>query len=463
MADTSQPIIIKKIKKRGHGHHGGSWKVAFADFTTAMMAFFLMMWLLGGPVKQETRAAIAEYFKNPSLFQGESQFAGPTPSVLQDSREGTTSLKHDAKGDTLKLELGQGDQGGSGAVSEDLAKEIAAAKERERMEQMKAEIQLAIDQNISLQEYRDQLKLEVTPEGLRIQILDKEKKAMFDSGSPELKPHMQAILNEIAKIINDVSNHISISGHTDATPFQGRKNYTNWELSADRANAARRGLLQAGVDQDRIGRVVGLASTVLFKPEDPTSPLNRRISITILNKETEQNIARQEGGEEMTAIVTEDMTTEASAPTPAEAAAIEETPATAPASPVEPVPPAPATLTMPPLPAIPQVPALPEIQPGQTAPDVNGSSASPVPEPETQATVPEKTPVDAGEQAAATSSPAATLEKEKAEPQPPAQPETMTAPGERTEAVPSGNDTVIQPIQPIHIDPIQLPGTQSTQ
>ena len=278
MDDKKQPIVVKKIIKKG-GHHGGAWKIAFADFATAMMAFFLLLWILGF-TDETQKAAISEYFENPSAAIGASQ----APS--------TTPIDGPGGASTSMIDFGGAFDLADENLDEQPVEEIAQQAEEKRLEELLAELETAIEKSQALKPFKDQLLLDITPEGLRIQIVDKENRSMFSLGSARLQPYTREILHEIAQVINEVPNKISITGHTDARPYPG-ENYGNWELSADRANAARRELLQGGLRQDKIGRVVGLASSVLFNKEDPFSPINRRISIIVMNKRTEETIAHE--------------------------------------------------------------------------------------------------------------------------------------------------------------------------
>ncbi len=276
MEDKKQPIVIKKVVKGG-GHHGGAWKVAFADFATAMMAFFLLLWLMGSTT-EEQKGAISEYFLNPSNTPGTSDV--PSPSAIQGPGGASTSM----------IELGGAmDLPDEAPVDEQTIERLAEEQEKQRLEELLAELQEAVDRSQALKPFKDQLLLDITPEGLRIQIVDKENRSMFDVGSAQLKSYTVTILREIAKVINEVPNKISISGHTDARGYQ-RRDYSNWELSADRANAARRAMVSGGMREEKIGRVVGLASSVLFDKERPYNPINRRISIIVMNKRTEEAI-----------------------------------------------------------------------------------------------------------------------------------------------------------------------------
>lgn len=278
-----KPLIIKRVKKsKGHAHHGGAWKIAYADFVTAMMAFFLLMWLLTNTT-EEQRRGISEYFENPlrvsalggqqvgeqtrplpgggedlSLTDGEVRWGDPTPQELEDQRR---------------------------------------EQELADLEALKAAIEEAIESIPSLSQYRDQLLLDITDEGLRIQIIDLENRPMFAIGSAQLQPYAISILSELTTLLNETGNRISISGHTDAAAFAGGEaGYSNWELSNDRANAARRELITAGLNPDKILRIVGLASTALLDSQDPLNPINRRISIVVVNRDTEQAIMRDEAG-----------------------------------------------------------------------------------------------------------------------------------------------------------------------
>ncbi len=274
MEDQKQPIVIKKIVKGG-GHHGGAWKVAFADFATAMMAFFLLLWLMGSTTEAQ-KAAISDFFQNPSETPGTS---GP----VQGPGGASTSM----------IDLGgTQDMNQDAAPDEDTLERLAEARERARLEALKETLEDMIEQSRSLRAFKEQLLLDITPEGLRIQIVDKENRSMFSVGSAQLKSYTAEILQEIATVINEVPNKISITGHTDARPY-ARKNYGNWELSADRANAARRAMIRGGLRQEKIGRVVGLASSVLFDKARPNNPINRRISIIVMNKRTEAAIQHE--------------------------------------------------------------------------------------------------------------------------------------------------------------------------
>ena len=289
MADDGfRPIIVKRIKKSTSGHHGGAWKIAYADFVTAMMAFFLLMWLLGSTTKGHLQG-IADYFNTPlkvSMFGGSG--SGDSSSVIQGG------------GADLTREVGQVKKGESPDLKKtyDLKGTQADLERIEvaRLKGLKQRIERAIEANRTLKQFRNQLLLDITTEGLRIQIVDEKNRPMFAISKAELQPYTREILLEIGRMLNDVPNKISLSGHTDATPYStGDKGYSNWELSADRANASRRALIAGGMDETKMLRVVGLSSAVLMDKEHPYSPINRRISIIVMNKKAEDS-ASTDGG-----------------------------------------------------------------------------------------------------------------------------------------------------------------------
>jgi chemotaxis protein MotB len=273
-----QPIIIKRKKVVAGGHHGGSWKVAFADFATAMMAFFLVLWLTA-TASPEQKKAVEGYFRDPVGF---TEGGSPNPVDL----EGSASVVNEASPDIESSQI---------QIEDEVVDELSETLEQRRMQELFQELKEQIKQDATLQEFKDQLLIDITDEGLRIQIVDRSGRPMFDSGRAELKYYSQDILFELAKTLGSVNNKLSITGHTDSTPFSGRPGYTNWELSADRANTARRALVAGGVRQQQIARVVGLSDSVLFDKEDPNAPVNRRISIIVLNKKTVDDIQSTAG------------------------------------------------------------------------------------------------------------------------------------------------------------------------
>jgi len=283
MSDESgQPIIVVRKVKRGHaGHHGGSWKVAYADFVTAMMAFFLVMWILGISTSQQ-RAAIAAYFQNPSATPGTATIAPPGKVGPGGASDAVIDM---GGGMNRPHSPDQHKNGQSGGKDVERA---AEEQERARLEELKKDLNAAIEKSQALAPFKDQLMIDITPNGLRIQIVDKLNRPMFDTGSAVLKPYTIQILIELAKFINRVPNRISLSGHTDDAPYSSDHHYSNWELSADRANAARRALLQGGLASDKITEVVGLAAAVPLDKAHPGNPINRRISILVMTKKAEE-------------------------------------------------------------------------------------------------------------------------------------------------------------------------------
>ena len=286
--DTQRPIIVKRVKKHAGGHHGGAWKIAYADFVTAMMAFFLLMWLLGSASKGELNG-IAEYFQTPlkvALMGGSS--SGDSSSLVKGGGQDLTRTEGQMKKGEIREE--------KRVINLKAAEAEMARQEKVKLRDLKQRIERAIQDNPALRQYSNQMLLDITTEGLRIQIVDEYNRPMFSSGSAQLQPYSREILREIGKALNDMPNRLSISGHTDALAYSGgNKGYSNWELSADRANAARRELLGGGLGETRMLRVVGLSSAVLFDAANPLNPINRRISIIVMNKKTEES-ASKDGG-----------------------------------------------------------------------------------------------------------------------------------------------------------------------
>src|SRR5690242_12110864 len=289
MSDDSQrPIIVKRVKKGAHGHHGGAWKIAYADFVTAMMAFFLLMWLLGSTTKADLQG-ISEFFKTPlkiSLMGGSG--AGDSTSVIEGGGSDITRVE------------GQQRRGenATGRKVTDLksAERELALRDKMVLKELKLKIETAIASSATLSQFKNQLLIDITTEGLRVQIVDEQNRPMFAIGSAMLQPYTREIVHEIAKVLNEVPNRVSLSGHTDATPYSGGEGgYSNWELSADRSNSLRRELIAGGMEDKRIARVVGLSSSVLLDPTDPYNPTNRRVSIIVMNKKAEEATSHDGG------------------------------------------------------------------------------------------------------------------------------------------------------------------------
>lgn len=337
MADEGQqPVIIKRVKKAAHGHHGGAWKLAYADFVTAMMAFFLLLWLLNA-VTEEQLQGIADYFAPTTVSQSNNGAGGmlggqtigkgaetsnssapaialslPPPTIgsggeaFTDAKEGYSDQQLEGLSNKPNEQPGTGlEKSGEGkpkeaqqqAKAEPLTQaqitdqqlaEAQAEKEQEQFEKAQQALKQAINSIPELAKLANSLLVDNTPEGLRIQIVDQEGLAMFPSGSADMYGHTRALLELVGRVIKQLPEPISISGHTDSVPFAGQTNYTNWELSADRALAARRVLTGegGGVPPQRVLRVVGQADTAPLLPNDPTNPRNRRLTIVLLRQNT---------------------------------------------------------------------------------------------------------------------------------------------------------------------------------
>jgi len=276
-------IVVKRVKKGGHGAHGAAWKIAYADFVTAMMAFFLLMWLLGSTTKGDLKG-ISEYFQSPlqvSMSGGDG--SGDSSTVITGGGQDLTMSAGQVKRGEIKAKKHRRDE--------------VIKSERARMEELQRHLNQAIMASAKLSEFRNQIRVEVTPDGLRIQIVDDFKRPMFDMGSARVKDYMRDILREFGNVLNEVDSKIVLTGHTDSARYAaGDKAYSNWELSADRANASRRELVAGGMQTSKIVRVVGLADSNLLDVDNPMNPLNRRISIIVLNKLAEERM-QMAGGE----------------------------------------------------------------------------------------------------------------------------------------------------------------------
>jgi chemotaxis protein MotB len=281
--ETRAPLIIKRVKKVEGGHHGGAWKIAYADFVTAMMAFFLLMWLIGSTAEGD-RKGIAEYFQTPlrvALAGGSG--SGDASSVIQGGGEDLTRsagqvrrADEPAQRQTINLQA---------------ARAEIARREAERLEGLKQRFEQAIQSNEKLAQFKDQIRLAITTEGLQVTVVDEQNRAMFDTGGAALKDYTREVMRAIGGLLNDVDNAISLAGHTDAVQYAGgERGYSNWELSADRANASRRELVAGGMRENKILRVVGLGSSLPLDAADPLNPMNRRISLVVLNEKTERQI-----------------------------------------------------------------------------------------------------------------------------------------------------------------------------
>ena len=284
-AKKLQPIIVKKIKKGGHGHHGGAWKIAYADFVTAMMAFFLLMWLLGS-TSEGDKKGIADYFQSPlRVAMSGGSGSGDSSHVIKGGGQDLTRTTGQVKRGDIEAQRK--------TVNLHALKQEQVRAEIARLEDLKKKVEQKIAESSKLAPMAAQLRLEMTRDGLRIQIADEQSRPMFASGSAVVQPYMRELLREIGQVLTQVPNHLTLEGHTDAQPFSaGERGYSNWELSADRANASRRELVSGGLPDDRVLRVQGLASSTLFDAKDPNSASNRRISIIVMNREAEDRLFR---------------------------------------------------------------------------------------------------------------------------------------------------------------------------
>ncbi|HLL19710.1 MAG TPA: flagellar motor protein MotB [Rubrivivax sp.] len=289
-----QPIIIKRVKKGGHAAHGGAWKIAYADFVTAMMAFFLLMWLLGSTTEGDKKG-IADYFGSPlklALLNGGSGSGDSSHVVKGGGEDLTRSQGQVRRGD---IEARRSTINVHQLKAEQIRAEVA------RLEDLKQKIEQKMLGNSRLAGISSQLKLEMTSEGLRMQIVDEAGKPMFASGSPVVQHNMRELLRIVGSVLASVPNRLTLEGHTDALPFGpngsngssgSERGYSNWELSADRANASRRELIAGGLPEEQVLRVQGLAAANPFDRRDPAAPANRRISILVMTREAEDRVFR---------------------------------------------------------------------------------------------------------------------------------------------------------------------------
>ncbi len=273
-----QPIIIKRVKKGGHGgHHGGAWKIAYADFVTAMMAFFLLMWLLGSTAQGELQG-IASYFQSPlkvALTGGSG--AGDSSSIL---KGGGPDLQR-TNGNVRRGEI----EAEKRSFSLQALRAEVAREDEARMRELRRRIEQAVDASPRLRGLKHQLRMDANADGLRVQIVDDQGRPMFNSGSARVNEHMRELLRSLGQVLTEADSRVVISGHTDASPYGGgERGYSNWELSADRANASRRELVSGGLGEERMVRVMGMGSSVPFVENDPLAPMNRRISILVLGR-----------------------------------------------------------------------------------------------------------------------------------------------------------------------------------
>lgn len=301
MAETTeQPIIIKRIKKGGHGHHGGAWKVAYADFVTAMMAFFLLLWLLN-VTSPEQKMGLAEYFtptigikdamgigfkggKSPSTEIGRSRQDMSAPGlVVGQVRQGPlaqapspTPVKDDPDAESTSTGSKSAEEGEQSPEGKE------ASQDNDEFKIATDEIKQALESDPEIKDYKNSIVVQNTPDGMKIDMIDDQKKPMFIPGSANLTDMGKKVLDSMANIIAKTPNTIVLTGHTDAASATSNPQYTNWELSSDRANAARRFLVTTQLEQERVTKVVGMADRELLSPQEPTSPRNRRITVILV-------------------------------------------------------------------------------------------------------------------------------------------------------------------------------------
>lgn len=287
MENKEQTIVIRRIKKSGGGHHGGSWKIAFADFALALMAFFLVLWLIESTTELE-KMVIAGYFSDPRSLANEGD--GGTPYVVD---LGGRPLSVANQG--LNLALVQEDQEQFVEDSQELENreliELARLRQIEMLQSLKGQVEEMVAGNNEFEWFNDALEIELTEEGLAIHITDRENRPIFDSGLEQLKPYARQVLWALAEILMDVPNKVSVYGHTDSVPYSTvTDEYTNWELSADRANSARRALVEGGMANERFSQIIGMGSSLPLLPEAPQDQANRRIVIMVLNEKIDEQL-----------------------------------------------------------------------------------------------------------------------------------------------------------------------------
>lgn len=276
-------VVVRKKKGGAAPHHGGSWKIAYADFVTAMMALFLVLWLINIVPREELKG-IAEFFRMPLRV---ALSGGPSSSAE------TSAIPGGGRDVTRQ----DGDERRAATQSSRLRESITSAADRRdqrRLQGLKNRLETLVEESPVLKHFRPQLLIDITTEGLRIQIVDNQNRPMFATGRADVQPYMRDILRELGPVLNELPNMISISGHTDASQYaRGEKAYSNWELSADRANASRQELVAGGMNEGKVMRIQGLASSMSMVKDDPYAAVNRRISLVVLNESTQRRIERE--------------------------------------------------------------------------------------------------------------------------------------------------------------------------
>jgi len=272
---SDPPIIIKRRKKAARGHHGGAWKIAFADFMTALMALFLVLWVLSNAGKGD-KEAIAQYFSTPLLV---ALSHGDRNTASTSAIPGGGSEANQPQGETVRKPRPT----------------RLSSEERRHLQALKQRLENAVERDPKLRELKQQIAIELSPEGLRVQLLDTDKRPMFELGSARVAPYMSQLLRTFAPVLNELHNQIQISGHTDSHPYPGGEaTYSNWELSADRAKASRQELVAGGLDPGKLLRVSGMSDRIRLPGAGPYDAANRRIEIIVLDSQVAARILNQD-------------------------------------------------------------------------------------------------------------------------------------------------------------------------
>jgi len=278
-AAKTHRVVVRRKRAHSGFQHGGSWKIAYADFVTAMMAFFLVMWLIN-IVPREDLKGIADFFRMPLsvAVSGGPQISTSSSPVKGGGNDVVRDIGEVRRAEGIRLQ----------------AQSEADRRDAQGLERLKNRLENLIEHNPVLKNFKPQLLIDMTTEGLRIQIVDNQNRPMFATGRAEVQPYMRDILRELGPVLNELPNRISIAGHTDAVQYaQGERAYSNWELSADRANASRQELVGGGMSEGKVMRIMGLASSMSLVKDDPYAAVNRRISLVVLNRRTQQRIERE--------------------------------------------------------------------------------------------------------------------------------------------------------------------------
>ncbi len=293
MEKTEQTIVVKRVKKVAGGAHGGSWKIAFADFALALMSFFLVLWLIESTTNLE-KMAIAGYFSDPTNLGAVGD--GGTPYVL-DLQGRPLNVTNQG----MNLSLVRQDENPLVESPPEIENpefvELARLRQIETLENLRGQVEAEINLNQQFEWFKDSVTFEISEDGLMVQIIDRENRPLFDSGDARLRPYALEILWSIGEIFGTVPNKISVFGHTDSAPFGTSDTYSNWELSSDRANSARRALVDGGVRPEQLAQIIGMADSVPMDANNPLNPANRRIVIMVLNTVAESRLdAQSEAG-----------------------------------------------------------------------------------------------------------------------------------------------------------------------